>query len=233
MDRRDYNNEEREVFNNDRGYSPRRKFNFSRSDYQNINTGGEFSEQAKAPYPQDGPYGQPYSQGGYQPQNPYNRQAVPGYDQAQSPYQPAPQPQAPQYGVQSYQNQYYPMDNGFDCDARMMPPQEIQQQKKRGLFSFKNKKQQVYTQGDMQNILIVTPKTLSEVQDIIDNLRNRQAIIVEFNKINEKYAQRILDFLNGAIYALGGCEQRIADNMFLFTPGGVSIQGPSSLKNRY
>ena len=88
-------------------------------------------------------------------------------------------------------------------------------------------------QGDLQNILIVTPKTLSEVQDIIDSLRNRQAIIVQFNKINEKYAQRILDFLNGAIYALGGCEQRIGDNMFLFTPGGVSIQGPTSLKDKY
>ena len=87
--------------------------------------------------------------------------------------------------------------------------------------------------GQKPNILIVTPKTLSEVQDIIDSLRNRQAIIVQFNKINEKYAQRILDFLNGAIYALGGCEQRIGDNMFLFTPGGVSIQGPTSLKDKY
>jgi len=114
-----------------------------------------------------------------------------------------------------------------------MAPQDMQPQKKRGLFSFKNKKQQMYTQGDLQNILIVTPKTLSEVQDIIDSLRNRQAIIVQFNKINEKYAQRILDILNGAIYALGGCEQRIGDNMFLFTPGGVSIQGPTSLKDKY
>ncbi len=227
MDRRDYNNEEREVFNNDRGFQPRRRFNFSRSDYQNFNTGSEFSEQNKPIYPQTG-YTQQYSQNVYPQQQPYPQQPINNVGGYTPQYQQAP-PQQPY----NYQGQYYPQqEDEFDFDGRMVP-QDMQPQKKRGLFSFKNKKQQMYTQGDLQNILIVTPKTLSEVQDIIDSLRNRQAIIVQFNKINEKYAQRILDFLNGAIYALGGCEQRIGDNMFLFTPGGVSIQGPTSLKDKY
>ena len=236
MDRRDYNNEEREVFNNDRGFSPRRRFNFSRSDYQNNDTGSEFSPQSVPNYAQPNGYSQPYPQNGYQQQ--YAQPNVPNmnaYEQPVPPVYPTPPQSAPQQGYQQpYVNPYYPQqEGGFDYDARLPQTMEMQQTKMKGFFSFKNKKQPQYAVGDMQNILIVAPKTLSEVQDIIDNLRNRQAIIVEFNKINEKYAQRILDFLNGAIYALGGCEQRIADNMFLFTPGGVSIQGPSSLKNRY
>lgn len=227
MDRRDYNNEEREVFNNDRGFQPRRRFNFSRSDYQNFNTGSEFSEQNKPIYPQAG-FTQQYSQNVYPQQQSYPQQPINNVGGYAPQYQQVP-PQQPY----NYQGQYYPQqEDEFEFDGRMAP-QDMQPQKKRGLFSFKNKKQQMYTQGDLQNILIVTPKTLSEVQDIIDSLRNRQAIIVQFNKINEKYAQRILDFLNGAIYALGGCEQRIGDNMFLFTPGGVSIQGPTSLKDKY
>ncbi|MDE7215855.1 MAG: cell division protein SepF [Clostridia bacterium] len=229
MDRRDYNNEEREVFNNDRGFQPRRRFNFSRNDYQNFNTGSDFPEQNKPIYPQSG-YRPQYSQNAYPQQQPYSQPPMNNgaYD---SQYQQMPSQQP--YVAQNFQGQYYPQqEDEFDFDGRMAS-QDIQPQKKRGFFSFKNKKQQMYTQGDLQNILIVTPKTLSEVQDIIDSLRNRQAIIVQFNKINEKYAQRILDFLNGAIYALGGCEQRIGDNMFLFTPGGVSIQGPTSLKDKY
>ncbi|MDE5654002.1 MAG: cell division protein SepF [Clostridia bacterium] len=226
MDRRDYNNEERDVFNNDGrgdGFIPRRRFNFSRSDYQNganlgVNNG------AQSGYQQQYPDQQPYSPANYQPnyqpvQMPYQGQVPPQpvYPNPQYvPQQPYPQP----YPAQPYQPSQY-QDDGIDFDGRNMGYEPV---KKKGLFSFRNKKQQQFV-GDMQNILIVTPKTLSEVQDIIDNLRNRQAIIVEFNRINEKYAQRILDFLNGAIYALGGCEQRIADNMFLFTPGGVSIQG--------
>ncbi|MDE6276361.1 MAG: cell division protein SepF [Clostridia bacterium] len=229
MDRRDYNNEERDVFNNDGGrdgFIPRRRFNFSRSDYQNpenlganVNTQSGYQQQ----YTQ-----QPYSQANYQPvfqQPPYQGPIPqPQFVNQQYVQQPYGQPYAPQQPMgqmpmgQAYQYQ----DDGIDFDGRN---NNYEPAKKKGLFSFRNKKQQQYFNGDMQNILIVTPKTLSEVQDIIDNLRNRQAIIVEFNRINQKYAQRILDFLNGAIYALGGCEQRIADNMFLFTPGGVSIQG--------
>lgn len=239
MDRRDYNNEEREDFNNDRGYTPRsRRFNFSRSDYQNTDANGGFASQQPA-YTQQPVYPQQPQQFS-QPQQPYGQGYVPVQPVQSQPmqsqpgtYQQLPQGFQPQqYNNPPYSNPYYAQDGGFDYDGRMPQP-EMQQGKKKGLFGFKGKKQTQFVQGDMQNILIVAPKTLSEVQDIIDNLRNRQAIIVEFNKINEKYAQRILDFLNGAIYALGGCEQRIAENMFLFTPGGVSIQGPSSLKNRF
>lgn len=230
MDRRDYNDEERDVFNNDRGgeFIRRRRYNFSRSDYQNggnVNSGANMSDGYASSQ-----YAQPYSQANYQPTAPqYQPQPQPSYSTQQ--YQPqfSPQPQymqPPQYAGQptrqTGQGQLQYQEQSFDYDAR---GEALQMQKRKGLFSFKGKKQQQFAGGDMQNILIVTPKTLSEVQDIIDNLRNRQAIIVEFNRINEKYAERILDFLNGAIYALGGCEQRIADNMFLFTPGGVSIQG--------
>ncbi len=229
MDRRDYNDEERERFNNEGGgYIPRRRFNFSRSDYQNLDPsqlqGNANSGDYSAPS-----YSQPYSQANYQPnpmpsqyphQQPYTQQ---GYVVPQQPYAPQ-QPQYVQYS-QPMGNMGQPM-SGFSQDNGGFAPISMPPQmgKKKGWFS-RGKKQPQFEGGDMQNILIVTPKTLSEVQDIIDNLRNRQAIIVEFNRINEKYAQRILDFLNGAIYALGGCEQRIGDNMFLFTPGGVSIQG--------
>ncbi len=227
MDRRDYNNEERDVFNNDgrgNGFIPRRRFNFSRSDYQNggnlgVNNGSQGGYQQQ--YVDQQPYSQANYQPNYQPNPmPYQGQ-VPPQQVYQNPQYAPQQPYPQTYPAQQYPQQGQYQDDGIDFDGRNMGYEPV---KKKGLFSFRNKKQQQFV-GDMQNILIVTPKTLSEVQDIIDNLRNRQAIIVEFNRINEKYAQRILDFLNGAIYALGGCEQRIADNMFLFTPGGVSIQG--------
>ena len=163
MDRRDYNNEEREVFNNDRGYTPRsRRFNFSRSDYQNAETGNGFASQQPV-YNQQPSYTQ-------QPQQQYQQQPMQsqpmGYQQLPQGFQPQ------QYNNPPYSNPYYAQDGGFDYDGRMPQP-EMQQTKKKGLFGLKGKRQTQIVQGDMQNILIVTPKTLSEVQDIIDNLRNR------------------------------------------------------------
>ncbi len=92
MDRRDYNDEERERFNNEGGgYIPRRRFNFSRSDYQNLDPsqlqGNVNSGDYSAPS-----YSQPYSQANYQPnpmpsqyppQQPYPQQ---GYVVPQQPY---------------------------------------------------------------------------------------------------------------------------------------------------
>ena len=72
-----------------------------------------------------------------------------------------------------------------------------------------------------------------DVSGIIDSLRSRQAIIVDFRRVAAKDTQRVLDFLSGALYALGGSQERIGDGMFLFTPEGVTIQGPLSLKRRY
>lgn len=150
------------------------------------------------------------------------------------------------YGAQPYSGQQfgaqpsYPREEEFDYDVnnqQYSAPVQYSQppKKKRGFFSF-GKREENNEQtggGSYSNVIITYPKTIQDVQAIIDSLRNRQAIIVDMSKINDKGCQRIMDYLSGAIYALGGAQQRIADSMFLFTPDGVSIQGPSDLKKRY
>lgn len=82
------------------------------------------------------------------------------------------------------------------------------------------------------NVVVSYPRTYSDVQRLIDSLRNKQAAIVDIAKIDQRDAQRILDFLSGAIYALGGSQQRIASSIYLLTPGGISIKIPYELKER-
>ena len=43
---------------------------------------------------------------------------------------------------------------------------------------------------------------------------------------SEDEAQRMLDFASGAVYALGGCIQQVAPNIFLLTPEGLGIVDP-------
>lgn len=100
--------------------------------------------------------------------------------------------------------------------------------KKKGLFGFGKKED-----ANVRNVIITYPRSYEDVSGIIDSLRSRQAIIVDFRRVAAKDTQRVLDFLSGALYALGGSQERIGDGMFLFTPEGVTIQGPLSLKRRY
>ena len=131
-------------------------------------------------------------------------------------YRPEPQrPPADDY------RQYAPMPE--------MRYTQTDEKKKKGFFQFGKKDDA----SNVRNVIIAYPKSYDDVSGIIDSLRARQAIIVDFRRVSGKDTQRVLDFLSGAIYALGGSQQHINDNMFLFTPEGVSIQGPSSLKRKY
>ena len=60
------------------------------------------------------------------------------------------------------------------------------------------------------NVVLYSPKNYGDVQSLIDHLRMHEPAIVEFAGIGDEDGQRILDFLSGAIYALGGSMQRSA-----------------------
>ena len=76
------------------------------------------------------------------------------------------------------------------------------------------------------NVTIRYPRTYQDVQNLIDRLRMREQVIVDFSSLNRQSVFRILDFLSGAIYALGGSVQQLGENMFLFVPSGVAINVP-------
>lgn len=84
------------------------------------------------------------------------------------------------------------------------------------------------------NVTIYSPKTYADVQDMIDNLRRNESIIVNLEGIESSSAQRILDFLSGAAYALGGSMRRVKEmnSTFLITPQGTGITDTNDDRNR-
>ena len=77
-------------------------------------------------------------------------------------------------------------------------------------------------------VVIVEPRVYAEAQDISEHLKNKRAIIVNLQRIDHEAGKRIIDFLSGTVYALGGDIQRIGDNIFLCTPENVEVQGEIS-----
>lgn len=72
-------------------------------------------------------------------------------------------------------------------------------------------------------VLVVEPRSFEEVQTIVDQMRSRRPVILNLESLDKDLAQKILNFLNGAIYALNGETQRIAQGIFFFAPQGVDI----------
>lgn len=74
-------------------------------------------------------------------------------------------------------------------------------------------------------IVVFEPRVYSEVQEIADLLLSNQSVILNFTRIEEDQAKRIVDFLTGTIYAISGDIQRIGEEIFLCTPKNVEIDG--------
>ncbi len=72
-------------------------------------------------------------------------------------------------------------------------------------------------------VLIYKPVSYEDTQSIIDNLKDRKPIIVNLDELDTDVAQRILDFISGAVYALSGNIRKAARNIFVVAPYNVDV----------
>ena len=84
------------------------------------------------------------------------------------------------------------------------------------------------TASKSSKVVLVEPRVYAEAQDIAENLKNKRATIVNLQRIDREQAIRIIDFLSGTVYALGGEIQRVGTNIFLCTPDNVEVSGEIS-----
>lgn len=73
------------------------------------------------------------------------------------------------------------------------------------------------------NIIMVEPKSMSEIQQVVDYLKQGQSVAVNLEGLSSTDMERILDFLSGAIYGLNGSIHRWHGDLFLLAPEGHKI----------
>lgn len=71
------------------------------------------------------------------------------------------------------------------------------------------------------NIEVFKPKSFDEVAQIIDRLLEGKPVIVHLTDVRETTAQRVIDLLSGAIYAINGNLCELKKDVYIFTPSGV------------
>ena len=80
-------------------------------------------------------------------------------------------------------------------------------------------------------MMLLEPRAYSESQQIADYLKNRCAVVVNLKRVTPDQAKRIVDFLYGTIYAIGGDLQKLGGGIFLCTPKNVNVEGTISEDN--
>lgn len=77
-------------------------------------------------------------------------------------------------------------------------------------------------------MMLLEPRAYSESQQIADYLKSRSAVVVNLKRVTPDQAKRIVDFLSGTIYAIGGDLQKLGGGIFLCTPNNVNVEGKIS-----
>ena len=74
-------------------------------------------------------------------------------------------------------------------------------------------------------MILLEPRAYSESQQIADHLKKKNTVVVNMKRVTPDQAKRIVDFLSGTVYALGGDLQKIGGGIFLCTPKNVDVEG--------
>ena len=79
-------------------------------------------------------------------------------------------------------------------------------------------------------MIVYQPKSNEDTQDIIDNLKARKPVVINLDEMDNETAQRVLDFVSGAVYALNGNIKKVARGIFVIAPSNVDISTNSAEK---
>lgn len=79
------------------------------------------------------------------------------------------------------------------------------------------------TAQKQMKVMVVEPFAFDDAQHVADHLKNRKPVVVNFENCDKEVAKRMIDFISGTTYALGGSIQKIGNHIFLCAPNNVDV----------
>ncbi|WP_052672474.1 cell division protein SepF [Aliterella atlantica] len=68
------------------------------------------------------------------------------------------------------------------------------------------------------------PYSFQEVTQAIEALMQYQSVVMNLSKMEPEQAQRAVDFVTGATYALAGNQEQLGEGIFIFMPGNTYLE---------
>ncbi|MDM5189604.1 cell division protein SepF [Bacillus sp. DX4.1] len=120
---------------------------------------------------------------------------------------------------EAYEKEQEEMKKQQDPQQQDIPLAKVQP--KQNIVSIETAKQS-------SKVVLLEPRTYSEAQGIADHLKGRRAVVINLQRMSTDQALRIIDFLSGTVYAIGGDIQKLGPKTFICTPETVDIVGAIS-----
>ena len=70
---------------------------------------------------------------------------------------------------------------------------------------------------------IIKPERYEDVTGIAQHLLHRRTVVLNLESTNKETIRRIIDFLSGVAFAIGGNLNRVANSTYVITPKNVEL----------
>ena len=144
--------------------------------------------------------------------------------------------------LDNIRNAMHPYDDDYIENEERAAEEELSQEEEdipaddsfedkqpRPVFSRREQKQPSYSapvqEKQKMKLKFVRPEQFDEAAEIADSLRARQAVLMNLEMTETETARRLLDFLSGAAYALGGRVMRVSAQAYIIAPTNVDLVG--------
>ena len=124
----------------------------------------------------------------------------------------------------------YDVDEGTDdIDNLMGVPQREQEdtyEQPEPAYTPMRPQNNMNISGSAIELKVVKPESYKNASQIADHLLNGRTVVLNLENTNKETARRLIDFLTGAAYAIGGDIKKVSNNTYVITPGdSVAVSG--------
>lgn len=85
--------------------------------------------------------------------------------------------------------------------------------------------------GNNTKVHIIKPNTFDEAPQICESLKANMIVVVNTSALEPRTAQRLLDFIAGATYALSGDLQEVEHGVYVLSPSIVEVTREAKEEN--
>ncbi len=76
---------------------------------------------------------------------------------------------------------------------------------------------------EKKEIVPICPTRFADMETVVKKLKRKEGVIVDFDDVPPAVAQRMLDFLSGAVFSLRGSIRKLKYKTYALIPDGATI----------
>ncbi|MCR4962256.1 MAG: cell division protein SepF [Firmicutes bacterium] len=77
----------------------------------------------------------------------------------------------------------------------------------------------------LMEMVLIKATSYDDMQEIAKHIKERKVAVVNFEDMDKDIAQRMVDFLSGATFALDGVPRKVSGGTFIFSSSSVGMVG--------